>query len=195
MWQPLAPRPSPPLRPSGGLATTCRILAPARLWPLPRHLKPHSPDVGLTIGGSLGLGSLATGLNGILGVIKPSAVPPPPEENQLGGRISLLDSSVQRPTSYVTCPTTQESLLSGQGRSEDKHSSRGEERKERSHLCEACAHQPPYPKSGATGAPEPAPGARAGSALEPASSAGREKSTADDFRAESARSSGPSRRN
>lgn len=69
------------------------------------------------------------------------------------GGFQLLYSSVPRPTSCVTCPATQESFLwPGEKRGERFQISQGEEWKEPKRPCEACARQPPYPKSRAAGA-------------------------------------------
>lgn len=115
-------------------------------------LKPCAPDLGLRIQGCLGLGAGAQGFRifGGYETLMQSLLPlPTPPIWVWEGGFQLLRSSSPGPTSCVTCPQRRRALWPGEKRGERLQISQGEEGKEPKRPCEACAHQPPYSKSGA----------------------------------------------
>lgn len=171
------PSPLASVRPAGGLATTCRIPARARApFPCARSLGLRTWNSRLEAAQVWGLRLRGSGVS--WGDETLLRFPPPPEESHLGlgGRVfSSCAQAARGPRLASRVPQRRRalSLWPGDKRGERLQISQGEEWKEPKHPCEACAHRPPYPKSGATGARDPAPGAAL--APGPASSGGRER--------------------
>lgn len=180
---PLAP--SPLLYPSGGLTTTCRIPARVRWCPLPRHLKPHSLDLGLKIGGYLGLGFWLRGSRGDKNL---PAVPPPPEESQLGREDFSSHTPASRgPRLASRVPQRRRAFSLARGearRNTPNQSGRGEEGAEPS--LRGLRSSAPLPKVWGRWRPEPA-------LHRICVLWWQRESAAGDFRTESARSSDPGR--
>lgn len=155
------PCPSPPACSAGGLTTTCRIPA--------RACTPFPPAQSLALqtwAGSEAAQGWGLGLRGsgvIWGYETLLQSPPPLEESLLGlgGRVSA--PALKQPGAHVLHHVSRNagelSLWPGEKRGERLQISQGEDWKEPKRPCEACAHQPPYPKSGAPGSrsrlPEP----------------------------------------
>ena len=104
----------------------------ARLHPLPTRPKPCAPDSELRIRGCWGLGLRGSGVIWGYETLLQSPLPSRRVCWVWEGGFQLLRSSSPGPTSCITCPATQESSLSGQGRREEKDSKSVRERTGRS---------------------------------------------------------------
>lgn len=157
--QPLAPRllSAPPV---GSRPPVASLRAPAPPSPAPKALR--SRLEALRLEAVQGWGAAAQGFWGNLGLRNTPAVPPSPRGESVGsGRegFSSCARAARGPRLASRVPQRKRALWPGEKRGERLQISQGEDWKEPKRPCEACAHQTPYPKSGAPGAgsrlPEP----------------------------------------
>lgn len=167
--------PSPLVCSAGGLTTTCRI--PARSctpFARARSLALQTRDLGSEDAQGWGLRLRGSGVVWGYETLLQSPLPPRRVCWVWEGGVQLLRSRSPGPTSCVTCPATQESALSDQGRREEKHSKSVRERTGRSQNVPARpARISPLTQS--LGLPEPGAGSQSHLDTEPASSGGRKR--------------------